>query len=92
MLMTTHWWIPALCGSAALLGFLARRFHRFAKRLRHELAEMRAIESFQHTLLDNLTAGVVVIDAHTRIIERVNHAVVAMFGAPPRADHREPVP
>jgi signal transduction histidine kinase/DNA-binding NarL/FixJ family response regulator/HPt (histidine-containing phosphotransfer) domain-containing protein len=83
MLMTTHWWIPALCGSAALLGFLARRFHRFAKRLRHELAEMRAIESFQHTLLDNLTAGVVVIDAHTRIIERVNHAVVAMFGAPP---------
>jgi PAS domain S-box-containing protein len=82
MTLTHHWWIPAGLLVAIALSYLCRHFFRFAKKLTTDLSEMHAIGIFQQTLIDNLTAGVVVIDVHTRIIERVNPAVVAMFGAP----------
>ena len=40
-------------------------------------------EAIQRTLMDNLAAGVVIIDAQTHIIERVNPAAAKLFGADP---------
>ena len=48
------------------------------KKEEHELQEK---EAFQRTLLDNLTAGVIIVDAETCTIELVNPAAAAMFGA-----------
>ena len=42
-------------------------------------------EALQGVLLDNLPAGVIIVDPQTRIIERVNDHVSALFGAP--VDH-----
>ncbi len=43
--------------------------------------ELQEKEAFQRTLLDNLTAGVIIVDAETFTIEQVNPAAAAMFGA-----------
>ncbi len=42
-------------------------------------------EALQRILLDNLPAGVIIVDPETRVIERVNEHVAALFGAP--VDH-----
>jgi PAS domain S-box-containing protein len=44
--------------------------------------ELQEKEVFQQTLLDNLTAGVIIVDAETCTIEQVNPAAAAMFGTP----------
>ena len=44
--------------------------------------ELQEKEVFQRTLLNNLTAGVIIVDAETFSIELVNPAAAAMFGAP----------
>jgi PAS domain S-box-containing protein len=43
--------------------------------------ELQEKEALQRTLLDNLTAGVIIVDAETCTIELVNPAAAAMFGA-----------
>ena len=43
--------------------------------------ELQEKEAFQRTLLNNLTAGVIIIDAETFAIELVNPAAAEMFGA-----------
>ena len=43
---------------------------------------LRESETLQRILLDNLPAGVVIVDPVTRVIERVNGHVSALFGAP----------
>jgi PAS domain S-box-containing protein len=42
----------------------------------------QASDDLQRLLLNNLPAGVVIVDPMTRIIEQVNEHVVALFGAP----------
>ncbi|MBF0377457.1 MAG: response regulator [Desulfamplus sp.] len=44
-------------------------------------SELNASESMQRILLDNLPAGVVIIDPATRFIEQVNKYVANLFGA-----------
>jgi len=44
---------------------------------------LREKEAFQRALLDNLTAGVVIVDAKTHRIDLVNPTAAALFGAPP---------
>ncbi|MEI6308743.1 MAG: PAS domain S-box protein [bacterium] len=46
---------------------------------------LRESEVLQRILLDNLPAGVVIVDPVTRVIERVNDHVASLFGAP--VDH-----
>jgi PAS domain S-box-containing protein len=43
--------------------------------------KLRESESLQRTLLDSLPAGIVIVDSETKVIERVNPAAAAMFGA-----------
>ncbi|MDD5024680.1 MAG: PAS domain S-box protein [Methanoregula sp.] len=43
---------------------------------------LREKEAFQRALLDNLTAGVVIVDAKTHRIDLVNPTAAALFGAP----------
>jgi two-component system, cell cycle sensor histidine kinase and response regulator CckA len=43
---------------------------------------LRENEALQRILLDNLPVGVIIVDPVTRIIERVNDYVAALFGAP----------
>jgi len=43
---------------------------------------LRESEVLQRILLDNLPAGVVIVDPVTRVIERVNDHVASLFGAP----------
>ncbi len=44
--------------------------------------ELREKEHIQRTLMENLPVGFIIIDAATRVIERVNPAAAQMFGAP----------
>ncbi|MCX5975812.1 MAG: PAS domain S-box protein, partial [Coprothermobacterota bacterium] len=46
---------------------------------------LRESEALQRILLDNLPAGLVIVDPATRVIERVNDHVASLFGAP--VDH-----
>jgi two-component system cell cycle sensor histidine kinase/response regulator CckA len=46
---------------------------------------LRESEALQRILLNNLPAGVIIVDPVTRVIERVNEQVASMFGAP--VDH-----
>jgi PAS domain S-box-containing protein len=43
---------------------------------------LRESEATQRALLDHLPAGVAIIDAETHVIEKVNPAAAALFGAP----------
>ena len=47
--------------------------------------ELRETDALQRILLDNLPAGVIIVDPVTRVIERANEHVAALFGAP--VDH-----
>jgi PAS domain S-box-containing protein len=55
--------------------------HDITDRKRLEEA-LRESEALHRILLDNLPAGVVIVDPFTRVIERVNDHVAALFGAP----------
>jgi len=47
----------------------------------HE-AILKESETLQRSLLENILAGVIIVDPQTRLIESVNAAAAAMFGAP----------
>lgn len=47
--------------------------------------ELGKSEALQRILLDNLAVGVVIVDAETRVIERINLTAASLFGAPPNA-------
>ncbi len=49
----------------------------------HRRRRLQENETLQRTLMEGLGAGVVVVDAGTRVIEQVNPAAAALFGAPP---------
>ena len=44
--------------------------------------ELREKEHIQRTLMENLPVGFIIIDAKTRVIERVNPTAAKLFGAP----------
>ena len=44
--------------------------------------ELRENEHLQRTLMESLPVGVIIIDAKTRVIERVNPTAAHLFGAP----------
>jgi two-component system, cell cycle sensor histidine kinase and response regulator CckA len=68
------------CERAAVIGTLQDITNR--KQAEEGLQESEAL---QRILLDNLPAGVIIVDPVTRVIERVNEHVAALFGAP--VDH-----
>ncbi|MCP5120745.1 MAG: PAS domain S-box protein, partial [bacterium] len=43
---------------------------------------LREGEALQRLLMDNLSAGVAIVDARTHVIERMNPAAAGLFGAP----------
>ncbi len=79
--------------AAILLVLLAIAYfnhRRYAARLASSLAqvqqqqmELREIEALQRTMLDNIQAGVIIVDPETRCIETVNHAAAQMIGVAP---------
>lgn len=50
--------------------------------LRERQAELRESEELQRTILDNILAGVIIVDPVSRTIENVNKAGAVMIGAP----------
>ncbi len=56
--------------------------NRLEELVRERTKQVEESEMMQRTLMDNLPTGVVVIDSDSRIIERVNKAAAAIFGAP----------
>ena len=44
--------------------------------------ELRESESVQRALMENLSVGVMIVDAQTRVIEKVNPHACTLFGAP----------
>ncbi|MEI8079684.1 MAG: CHASE domain-containing protein, partial [bacterium] len=64
--------------------FLRRR-EELERLVGERTAAFRDSEAMQRILLENLPAGVIIIDPVTRIIERVNEHVAVLFGAP--VDH-----
>jgi len=67
---------------AMFVGFLNNRRAALEVEVELRTAELRASESFQRTLRDNLPAGVMIVDLGSHIIESVNPAAAAMFGSP----------
>jgi len=68
---------------------LKRQVARKTEELEEEITErnhtekaLRENEALQRILLENMPAGVVIVNPETRIIERVNNYVGALFGAP----------
>ncbi len=47
--------------------------------------QLRDNESMQRTLMESLPVGLVIIDAESRIIERINHFAATLFGDAPEA-------
>lgn len=66
---------------ATLLAIVSFLFRRMNAKVRAEHAQLLESESLHRLLLANLPAGVVIIDADTRVIEQVNEYVAALFGA-----------
>ncbi len=66
---------------ALLLGFIYALLRRTDRGILAQQAELRESEMMQRILLDNLPAGVVIVDPATRVIERVNGHVATLFGA-----------
>ena len=64
---------------AEILSIIAGQVAMAIERKRAE-EELRKRESFQEALLANMDAGVLVIDAKTQIIEKINLAAARMFG------------
>jgi PAS domain S-box-containing protein len=67
---------------ALFVGFLNNRRAALEVEVELRTTELRASESFQRTLMDNLPAGVMIVDADSHIIESINPAAAAMFGTP----------
>jgi diguanylate cyclase (GGDEF)-like protein/PAS domain S-box-containing protein len=64
-----------------LIGIIASAIGIEEKRRQAEEA-LREGETLQRTLLANLPAGVIIVDAVTKTIEKVNNAASVLFGAP----------
>ncbi len=47
--------------------------------------QLRDNESIQRTLMESMPVGLVIVDAHTRIIEQINPFAASLFGATPDA-------
>ncbi|MBF0229372.1 MAG: response regulator [Desulfamplus sp.] len=71
-----------LTAAIAIMVFLIiRRRESLENLVLKRTAELNASESMQRILLDNLPAGVVIVDPVTRFIEQVNKYVANLFGA-----------
>jgi PAS domain S-box-containing protein len=70
-----------------LLVLASARFQQLREEERRRIAEseelLREKEAFQRVLLDNLTSGIIIVDAKTHTIDLVNPAAAALFGTPP---------
>lgn len=71
-----------VCTRTSELTERIERYDLLVTRYQIEQEKLRESESMQRTLLDSLTAGVVIVDANTHVIERVNPAAARFFGAP----------
>ncbi|MHB8899621.1 MAG: PAS domain S-box protein [Thermoguttaceae bacterium] len=61
---------------------MAGRHDKLELRVLERTAALRESEALHRSLMDSLTAGVVIIDARSKIIERVNPKAAELFGAP----------
>jgi len=81
-------WITVLAGLvmtgaiALVIGFVAHRREELALLVQERTAALGESESLQRLLMDNLSAGVMIIDAGTHVIERVNPWAARLIGAP----------
>jgi PAS domain S-box-containing protein len=64
-----------------IISVLSRRREKLEILVERQTRELRDSESLQRLLLDNLPAGVIIVDPQTRIIERVNNYVADLYGA-----------
>ncbi|MFA5263818.1 MAG: PAS domain S-box protein, partial [Opitutaceae bacterium] len=68
--------------TATFIGFLSERRLVLMQEVETWTSSLLEREAFQRTLLDNLSAGVIMVDAESHVIEDANQAASAMFGAP----------
>jgi signal transduction histidine kinase/CheY-like chemotaxis protein/CHASE1-domain containing sensor protein/HPt (histidine-containing phosphotransfer) domain-containing protein len=61
---------------------IRRRREELERQVAERTAELLESEALQRILLENLPAGVIIVDPVTRIIERANAHVGLLFGAP----------
>ncbi|MEW6288339.1 MAG: CHASE domain-containing protein [Thermodesulfobacteriota bacterium] len=81
-------WVTVLAGLvmtgaiALVIGFVAHRREELALLVQERTAALGESESLQRLLMDNLSAGVMIIDAGTHVIERVNPWAARLIGTP----------
>jgi len=64
-----------------IISVLIRRREKLEILVARQTRELRESEFLQRLLLDNLPAGVIIVDPQTRTIERVNNYAATLFGA-----------
>ncbi|MCX6688629.1 MAG: PAS domain S-box protein [Methanoregula sp.] len=62
--------------------FFDKRSQKEKQRIAESEKTLREQEGFQRILLDNLTAGVIIVDAETHNVDLVNQTAAKMFGTP----------
>lgn len=67
---------------AFVIGFVSSQRERLEHQVRQRTAALRQSESLQRLIMDSLSAGVVIVDARTRVIEHVNPAAARLLGGP----------
>jgi len=81
-------WLIVLAGLvmtgaiALVVGFVAHRREELELLVQERTAALGESESLQRLLINNLSAGVMIIDARTRLIERVNPWAARLLGTP----------
>lgn len=81
-------WAASLIGllltalMTALIAFLNSRRAYLEHHVSLRTAELRESEAAQRILIDNLPAGVLIIDPETRVIEKANRSASLLIGAP----------
>ena len=70
---------------ALVISVLLRGRDQLERLVAARTCEIQDSETYQRVLLANLSAGVVIVDPTTRIIEQVNEFAASLFGAP--TDH-----
>ena len=67
---------------AFVIGLVSSQRERLEHQVEQRTAALRQSESLQRLIMDSLSAGVVIVDACTRVIEHVNPAAARLLGGP----------
>ena len=68
------------CVATLLAGLSRNRQARLEQEVRQRTETLGESEALQRTLLENISVGVVIVDAQSHIIESINPAAAALFG------------